>query len=186
MASLLDTTGGFTLDIGLPGAEATGTLSEKDTVINESISGGLDGSGLIDFGVAVAQGTADNGVVVLSATDGSQRVVGISSRFASMSATLPGNIIGHATGREFGLYRSGDVIVIAAEDVRKDDEVIALATTTTISSGISTNLAGTKGGAANGTSRIGMRGHKWKTTTKSGQKGIVSIFHLDGNAVLTT
>lgn len=186
MASLLDTTQGYELGLGLPGAEATGSLSEKDTVVNEASSGGVDGNGLIDFGVAVAKGTADNGVVPLSATDGSQVVAGISSRFASMSATAPANIIGHKTGKEFGLYRTGDVVAIAAEDVRAGDEVIALPTAITVATGVTANLGGAKGGAANGTTRLGMRGHKWKTTTARGKKGVVSVYHLDGNAVLTS
>jgi hypothetical protein len=186
MASLLNTTGGYVLDLGLAGAEATGSISEKDTFINEATTNGIDSAGTIDYGVIVAKGTEDKGVVPLTASNGSQRVQGLTTRVALQSASLPGNVVGYKTGAAVPVARLGDYVVYAAEAVREGDEVIALATTVTISTGITTNVGGAKGGVANGTTRLACVGMKWKTTTAAQAKGIVSVYSRDLGTVLTS
>lgn len=174
MASLLSTTGGYNQSLGLPGAEATGSLSEKDTFINESTSGGIDSAGTITFGTIVAKGTADNGAILLT-TSGTP--IGITSRRILHGADPSDDVVGYETGDEMAIYRTGDVVCIAAENVTANDQVVGLATAYSPSTGISTNVGGATGGQANGTSRIAMLGHVWKTTTSQGAKGIVSVFH---------
>lgn len=189
--SLLDTTGGFELDAGLPGTRHGDGPHKLSTFVNQGTSGtvnaagGIDGLGTVDFGVAVADGTGDIGIVPFSATNGSQTIRGITSRLAHMSATLPGNLVGYPTGAELSIYGSGEVNVVAAEDVRKDDAVIALATPYAHAHG-TTNLAGTKGGIANGTTRVLMNGHKWKADTLRGRLGVVIVTGLQPLATLTT
>lgn len=186
MASLLDTTGGYVLELGLAGAEASGSLSEKDTFINTATTGGLDSAGKIDFGTIVAKdGSTDKGVVPYATVDGSQRPVGITSRIALDSATQTSNVIGYPSGKAVAVYRTGDVVCYAAEAVREGDQVCAVAVLT-VATGLTTNVGGTKGGAANGSTRVAMPGHVWKTTTAAGAKGVVSVFRRDGMAVLTS
>ena len=174
MASLLDTTGGYQLPIGLPGAQASSSLAEFDTFFNESTANGIDSAGGMDYGTVIAKGTADNGAILLT-TSGVP--VGITSRkTVSNSATAPGNIVAITTGQAIAVYRTGDVICMAAEAVKANDQVVALATAYSPSAGISTNVGGASGGVANGTSRLAVLGHVWQTTTAKGSLGVVSVF----------
>ena len=102
-----------------------------------------------------------------------------------MAATLPGNVIGYPSGAELGVYTMGEINAVAAEDVRKDDQVIALATPYAAAHG-STNLGGAKGGAGNGTTRVLMTGHKWKGATLQGALGIIQIIGQQPTATLTS
>lgn len=175
MASLLDTVGGYQFSLGLPGAQASNSLAEFDTFFNESSSGGIDSAGALDFGVVAAKGTADNGCILLT-TSGTP--VGITSRVRGSlnSATAPSNVIGIKTGQAVGIFRTGDVVCMAAENVKFNDEVVALATAYSPSAGISTNVGGASGGVADGSSRIKVAGHIWQTTTAQGKLGVVSVF----------
>jgi hypothetical protein len=189
--SLLDTTGGYQLDGGLPGTQHGDAPCARTTVVNAgttgtiNAAGGIDGAGTVDFGVAVADGTVEGTIVPFSATDGSQKIRGITSRLAHMSATLPGNKIGYPTGAELSVYQLGEINVVAAEAVRADDAVVALSTPYAAAHG-STNLGGTKGGAANGTTRVLMTGHKWKFSVAQGELGVVQVLGLQPAATLTT
>jgi hypothetical protein len=179
MASLLDTTGGYSQPIGLPGAEATNvTESSKDTFVNAATTGGVDGNGMIDFGVVAAKHAQSDNAACPLAT-GNLRPVGITSRRPKMAATPPNNIIGYATNAELAVYRNGDVFCMAAENVLENDQVVALATAYSPSTGITTNVGGDSAGAANGTTRIAVPGHVWKTTTAQGAIGIVAIYRRD-------
>ena len=77
------------------------------------------------------------------------------------------------------VYRSGDVICMAAENVNENDQVVALATPYSPSTGITTNVGGDSAGAANGTTRIAVPRNVWKTTTSQGQLGIVAVYGRD-------
>jgi hypothetical protein len=186
--SLLDTTGGYQLDIGLPGSRhgtgpyALTTYINAGTTGTVNVAGGIDGNGTLDFGVAVADGSVEGTVVPFV---GSQVVRGITSRFAEMSSTTPGNLVGYPTGKEVGIYVMGEIIACAAEDVRADDQVIALATPYAWAHG-TTNLGGAKGGAGNGTTRVLMTGHKWKGATLQGALGIIQIIGQQPTATLTS
>lgn len=188
---LLDTTGGYSLDSGLPGTRHGDAPCALTTVVNAgttgtvNAAGGIDGAGTVDFGVAVADGSVEGSIVPFSATDGSQKIRGITSRLAQMSATLPGNLIGYPNGAELSVYTLGEVNAVAAEDVRADDAVLALSTPYAASHG-STNLGGTKGGVANGTTRVLMTGHKWKFATSQGELGVVVVLGLQPAATLTS
>jgi hypothetical protein len=189
--SLIDTTGGYELDQGLPGTRrgdapfALTTYVNAGTTGTVNAAGGIDGKGTVDFGVAVADGTTEGTIVPLSATNGSQKVRGITSRLAQMSATAPGNVVGYPTNAELGIYVLGEINAVAAEDVRADDAVLALPTPYAWGHG-STNLGGTKGGVANGTTRILMTGHKWKFACSQGQSGVIQIIGQQPSATLTS
>jgi hypothetical protein len=189
--SLLDTTGGYSLDRALAGTKHGDGPIALNTFVNAgaagtvNAAGGIDGAGTVDFGVAVADGTDEGTVVPFSATDGSQKIRGITSRLAHMSASLPGNLVGYPSGAELSVFVLGEVNVVAAEDVRKDDAVLALSTPYAHAHG-TTNLGGTKGGAANGTTRVLMTGHKWKAAYSQGEMGVVQVLGLQPAATLTT
>ena len=189
--SLLDTTGGYQLDQGLPGSRyGTGpflinTYVNAGTTGTKDAAGGIDGLGTVDFGVAVADGSVAQTIVPFSSTNGSQTIRGITSRFAEMAATAPGNVIGYPTGKELGIYEIGEIYAVAAEDVRKDDAVLALSTPYAWAHG-TTNLGGTKGAPANGTTRILMTGHKWKAAVSQGEVGIIQIIGQQPTATLTS
>ena len=102
-----------------------------------------------------------------------------------MAATLPGNVIGYPSGAELGVYTMGEINAVAAEDVRKDDQVIALATPYAAAHG-STNLGGAKGGAGNGTTRVLMTGHKWRGAVLQGEMGVIDIIGQQPTATLTS
>ena len=190
MASLLATTGGYVLPLGLPGNPASSSPHAINTWVNEGTTGtqygagGIDGLGTIDFGVAVAKGSADNGAVPFSATNSSQRIVGISSRLPLMSATLPNNIIGYPTNTAFGVYRFGDVVVIAAEAVNEGDGVVALSTVYRGNTIGTSNLGSAVTANANGTTRIAMSGHRWKTSAVAGGLAIIEI--IGGETTVTS
>jgi hypothetical protein len=180
MASLLDTVGGYQQLLGLPGSPATGTIAELDTVFNEASSGGIDSAGMVEFGCVVARGTsADNAARPLTA--GYLDPIGISARLPRTAAPTSTNLIGYPTGIEFGVFRLGDVVVLAAEAATAGDEVVALATPYSPSTGISTNVGSATGGVANGSTRIKVARHVWKTTTSQGARGIVSVSGRDIN-----
>lgn len=189
--SLLDTTGGYQLDRGLAGTKHGDGPFQIHTKVNAgttgtvNAAGGIDGLGTVDFGVAVADGSLEGTIVPFSATDGSQTIRGITTRLAHMSATLPSNLVGYPSGAELGVCVLGEINVAAAEDVRQDDAVIALSTPYAFAHG-TTNLAGTKGGVANGTTRVLMAGHKWKFAVSQGEMGVVQILGLQPAATLTT
>jgi hypothetical protein len=189
--SILDTTGGYSLDRALPGTKngtgpiAINTFVNAGTTGTINAAGGIDGNGTVDFGVAVADGTTAGTIVPFSATNGSQTIRGITSRLAQMSATAPNNVIGYPTNAELGVYIIGEVNVAAAEDVRADDAVVALSTPYSWGHG-STNLGGTKGGPANGTTRVLMTGHKWKYAVLQGEVGVVLIIGQQPSATLTS
>lgn len=180
MADLLATVGGYSFDLGLPGAPATGVIADcpKDTYINMATSGGLDSSGMIEFGCIVAKHAAGDRAACPLAT-GNLRPLGIAARRPKNAATPPTNLTGFATGDEFGVYRAGDIVVLAAENVVENDQVVALATAYTASTGNITNVGGDSAGTANGTTRIAVPRHVWKTTTSQGQLGIVSVYGRD-------
>ena len=179
MASLLDTVGGYSLPIGLPGAEANGkTEAPKSTYINAATSGGLDSAGMLDFGtVVVKYPGADNNAGVLDT--GYLRPVGITSRRIKRGADPSTKLVGYKNGDEFGVYDSGDVVCMAAENVNENDQVVGLVTAYSPSTGISTNVGGDSAGAANGTTRIAVARHVWKTTTLQGQLGVVAVYGRD-------
>ena len=178
MASLLDTTGGYVQAIGLPGAEANSkTDAPKDTFINVGTTNGLDSAGMIDFGVVVAKYPgADNNAGLLQT--GYLRPVGISSRRIKRGADPTTKLVGYKTNDEFAVYVTGDVICMAAEAVNENDQVIALVTPYSPSTGISTNVGGDSAGVASG-SRIAVPGHVWKTTTAQGALGVVAVYRRD-------
>jgi hypothetical protein len=178
MASLLDTVGGYVQQIGLPGAEANGkTDAPKSTFINVGTTNGLDSAGMVDFGVVVAKYPgADNNAGLLQT--GYLRPVGISSRRIKRGADPSTKLVGYKTNDEFAVYETGDVVCMAAENVNENDQVIALVTPYSPSTGISTNVGGDSAGTASG-SRIAVPGHVWKTTTSQGQLGVVAVYRRD-------
>lgn len=177
MTSMLDTVGGYQLPIGLAGNPVDGSIYEVDTLINEATTGGLDSAGMIDFANVVAKGTNDNGCTILG---GSNLVpVGLSSRRQLRGADVSTNLVGYKTGDALGVYRLGDVICMAAENVTANDEVVALATAYSPSTGISTNVGGATGGVADGSTRIKVARHVWRTTTSQGQLGVVAVYGRD-------
>lgn len=186
--SLLDTTGGYSLDIGLPGSRhgtgpfAVTTYVNAGTTGVVNAAGGIDGNGTLEFGSAVADGAIEGTVIPFV---GSQTVRGITSRMPEMSATAPGNLVGYPTGKELGIYVIGEIYACAAEAVRQDDQVIALATPYAWAHG-TTNLGGAKGGAGNGTTRVLMTGHKWKGAVAQGEIGIIQIIGQQPTATLTS
>ena len=186
--SMLDTTGGYSLDLGLPGSRhgtgpfAVTTYVNAGTTGTVNAAGGIDGNGTLEFGSAVADGSVEGTVIPFT---GTQTVRGITSRMAEMSATAPGNLVGYLTGAAVGIYVIGEIIACAAEDVRADDQVIALATPYAWGHG-TTNLGGAKGGAGNGTTRVLMTGHKWKGATLQGALGIIQIIGQQPTATLTS
>jgi hypothetical protein len=189
--SLLDTTGGDLMDAGLPGTRhgdapwAIKTAVNAGTTGTVNAAGGIDGKGTVDFGVAVADGTVEGTIVPFSATNGSQTIRGITSRLAQMSATLPDNLVGYPTNAELGIYTLGEINAIAAEDVRQDDAVLALSTPVAWAHGTA-NLGGTKGGIANGTTRILMTGYRWRGAVSAGQVGVIDIIGQQPTATLTS
>lgn len=177
MASLLDTVGGYSLAIGLPGNPGTGSLPNLDTFINEASSGGLDSAGMIDFGNVVAKGTNDNGVQILG---GSYLVPrGICNRRQVRGADVSTKLVGFKTGDAMGVYSLGIVICMAAENVKENDEVVGLTTAYSPSTGVSTNVGGASGGVADGSTRIKVARHVWRTTTSKGQLGLVEVYGRD-------
>ena len=187
MADLLSTVGGYEQQVGLPGAPATSSVADlpTDTYINMATTGGLDGAGMIEFGVVVAKHAAgDRAACPLAAAN--LVPVGISRRQPNLAATPGTNLTGYKTGSEFGVFRLGDVVCLAAEAVVKNDQVVALVTPVTVSTGNITNVGGGSAGVANGTTRIAVPRHVWKTTTASGQLGIVGIHGLDIAPTLTS
>lgn len=191
MTSILDSTGGYELDSALPGTRHGDGPCQKRTVVNAGTTGtvdaagGIDGLGTVDFGVAVADGTVEDTIVPFSATDGSQTIRGITSRLPHMAAAGASNLVGYQSGAELSVYELGEVNVVAAEDVRKDDAVIALSTPVAWARG-TTNLGGTKANPANGTTRILMTGHKWKNAVSAGQVGVVQVIGQQPTATLTS
>lgn len=181
MANLLGTTGGYLLPLGLPGSAYSSSPRAINTWVNEAVSGGLDSAGTIDFGVAVAKGTADNGCVPF--TSSSQRVIGITSRMPLMPATAPGNIIGYQSNRALGVYRLGDVVVIAAEAVSEGDQVVALTTPYTGNTIGTSNLGSIHTGAAS-SSRVLLANHRWKTSAAQGGLAVIEV--IAGEQMVTS
>jgi hypothetical protein len=165
MTVSLATSGGRTLDIGLPGQLADETEPFVDTLINESETNGLDDAGLIDFGVAVAVGTADDGCKVVDSN--ADVVAGITTRMPLMPALPADSLIGYKTGAAVGVLRFGTIFATAVENVSAGDQVLAIV-------GSEGGLGGVTSGIA-GTGRLVVTGARWLTTTTSGSVGKIEV-----------
>lgn len=171
----LTTTGGPLLDLGLAGGDADEGPQVNDSLYNEATTGGIDTLGTIDFGVGVAKGTADNGIVPISSN--SDICVGISTRLPLMSGTPPTPVIGWRSNHMVGVKRIGKMYAVPYEAVRAGDVVIAI-----VAQG--GKLGGSKGGVV-GTGRLLVKGARWETTTAASAVGIISVIDRV-DPVLTT
>lgn len=173
----LTTCGSVAFDRGLPGQWADQTPNYVDSFYNEASSGGLagDGSvGTIDFGVAAAAGTTDHGCKPVGSNG--DKIVGITTRLPLMPTTPSVNTIGWKSHSMVGIAGLGHILAIPCENVRKNDEVLAI-----VAQG--GKLAGTNGGVA-GTGRLVVTGARWLDTTTAGQIGVIEI--IGREAVVTT
>ncbi len=153
----LSSYGGLLLDVGFAGQVVDMQYAEIDSKVNNTAT-------VIDFGVAVARSTTDDGVKAITA-DGDV-IIGISVRHPIRPADASGNV-SYARYDAVPVMRKGNIYAIAAANVVRGDGVISV----TASNGA---LSGTTAGAA-GAGRVAVPGAKWETSTASGQIGIVRI-----------
>lgn len=175
----LTTTGGRLLDIGLPGQLADETETFIDTLINESTTGGLTIAGVaggIDFGVAVAKGSADNGCKVVDSNG--DIICGISVRLplaSALPATTP--VTGFKSRQAVPVLRFGTICAKAVENVKRGDQVLAVVASPTGLGGVTSGIAGT--------GRLVVPGARWLTTTSANAVGIIEVIGREA-AVLTS
>lgn len=133
----------------LPGMPADADYS-ADTRIVETEAG-------IGFGVAVSQGTNDNGALIGAAA--AADFVGVSIR----DKTVPDGTDSYADGANIGVMTRGDIWITTGGDVVAGDDVTFVATTGVLSSA-----------AASG-SQFAITGARWMTSAASGALALLRL-----------
>ena len=120
----LATAGGPLLSLGYPGQPADDQECSIMSRINESVTGGTSTAtpGMIDFGIAVSQGTGSNTCKIIGA---SELPIGITVRNPVMSPDGLNNV-GYWPTMAVGIMYLGDIFVEAAETVKDCDAVFAI------------------------------------------------------------
>lgn len=137
------------LSRALPGMPADADYS-ADTRIVETEAG-------IGFGVAVSQGTNDNGALIGAAT--AADFVGVSIR----DKTVPDGTDIYADGANIGVMTRGDIWVTVGGDVVAGEDVTFVATTGVLSS------------AAISGSQFAITGARWMTSAASGALALLRL-----------
>lgn len=133
----------------LPGMPADADYS-ADTRIVETEAG-------IGFGVAVSQGTNDNGALIGAAA--AADFVGVSIR----DKTVPDGTDSYADGANIGVMTRGDIWITTGGDVVAGDDVTFVATTGVLSS------------AATSGSQFAISGARWMTSASSGALALLRL-----------
>lgn len=153
----LSTYGGKLMDIGYAGQPADFNPVDIVTKVNEDAVA-------IDFGVAVARGSAD-GTCQAQQAD-ADVIIGISVRSPIMPADSAGEIK-YLQKAAVPVMKQGYIYAVAFQNVVQGDGVIAV----TAQNG---KLSGTTAGAA-GVGRVAVPGAVWESTTSAGQVGLIRI-----------
>lgn len=154
----LSSYGGKLLDAGFPGQVA----DMQDTEI-QSLT--LEGVGAtIDFGVAIARGTADDTCKVIAA-DG-DLPIGITVRHPIRPADASGEVL-YRRYDSVPIMRRGNIFCLSHENAARGDAALSI----TAQGG---KIGSTTGGAA-GAGRIAIADAKWETSQAAAAIGIVRI-----------
>lgn len=162
----LSTYGGFQAAIGYAGEIANMNPVSTENMVNES-------TGLIDFGIAVAIGTAtvQNNIQLrtckLIAVD-ADVPIGITIRHLAYSGALrtpigTTGVVGYPQNETVPVMKTGDIFVIPFENVTAGMQASSI-----------TAQAGRLGGTPT-TGKIAIAGATWQTTTLAGAVGILRI-----------
>lgn len=154
----LSSYGGKLLDVGYPGQVA----DMQDTEIESRSLEGVGAS--IDFGLAIARGTADDTCKVIAA-DG-DLPIGITVRHPIRPADASGDVK-YNRYDSVPIMRRGNIFVTAFENTVRGDGAISV----TAQGG---KIGSTTGGAA-GAGRVAIPGAKWETSVAAAAVGIVRI-----------
>jgi hypothetical protein len=155
----LATAGGRTFNAGYAGQIADSEPAQIDSFTNTSATA-------VDFGRVVVRDTNDRSCKVMAAD--SDQLLGISVRHALQPASTDGNnTVNYPQYQSVPVMRLGVIFVIAAENVRRGDQALAL----TAGGG---TIGGSQGGVA-GAGRIDIPGAVWEDTVSSGSVGRLRI-----------
>lgn len=164
MEDILNNPGGRTLTRGYAGNWA-------DTSAHIAVTRKNENAAVIDYGIAVARGAANDTCKVITAD--ADKVAGISVRHV----TAPYNpTTGEVAYRQYDtvpLARFGRLLVTALENATEGDQVLFI----TAQGG---KLGSTTGGAA-GAGRVAVPGARWAETVAAGAVGIIEINMLGAN-----
>lgn len=160
----LATAGGALLSIGYAGQPANLEECSTFTLDNESTSGGLESAGTIDFGIAVARGTAAGCCKVIAAD--ADLPVGITVRHPVMVTAAAGTL-GYRTSQPVPVMYLGDIYATAYQTVRAGDQVISV----TAQGG---KLSGTAAGIVD-SGRVLVPGAHWVNAVSAGEVGLIRL-----------
>lgn len=127
-----------------------------------------EASAEIPFGVMVKQGTADDGVLLLSANDDNIKGIVVHGHHFSKPVELGDT--GLKPGISFGILRKGRIFVVAKTNVTPASEVHVRAVVA------GAEVKGEFRGTSDGTDTIDITGFaKWVTSASSGEVAILEI-----------
>lgn len=165
----INTYGGRLFSVGYVGQVATEEPSDIDSFVNTSATA-------VDFGRMVVRDTNDRSCKVMAADADLQ--LGFSARHPESPASTDGvNTVNYIQYKSVPVMRFGVMFVLAAEDVRRGDQVLA------ITAGGGT-VGGSKGGVA-GSGRIDVPGAVWEDTTSATTIGRIRVFGSGTRRVTT-
>jgi hypothetical protein len=155
----LATAGTRTFAVGYAGQVADAEPFQIDSFVNTSATA-------VDFGRVVVRDTTDRSCKVMAAD--TDQILGISVRNPLAPASTDGNnTVNFPQYASVPVMRDGVVFAVAAENVRRGDQVLA------ITAGGGT-LGGSQGGVA-GSGRVDVAGAIWEDTVASGAVGRIRI-----------
>jgi len=163
----LSTIGGDQFEKGFPGQVADFT----DAVIHSRIN---EGATAIPFGRAVAKGASD-GCIIMSAQ--AYSVAGISVKNV-IHPRSTGGVVAYNQYDSVGLLTHGAIYVLAAENARDGDAVIAI-----VAGG--GTLGSSQGGVADESDRITVPGAYWRGAVTAGSIGKI-VLRGSGATIRTT
>lgn len=154
----LSSIGGRLLDVGFAG-------QVQDMQVAEIQSLTLEGVGAtVDFGIAIARGSADDTCKVIAA-DGDVPI-GITVRHPIRPANAAGDVV-YNRYDSVPIMRKGNIFCVAFENTARGDAALSV----TAQGG---KIGSTTGGAA-GAGRIAIAGAKWETSQAAAAIGVVRI-----------
>lgn len=162
----LATAGGALLELGYAGQPGTTEEWSAFSLDNESVSGGLDSAGLIDFGIAVARGTKAGCCKIIAAD--TDLPIGITIRhMADQVGAYSTGYVGYKPTKPVPIMYLGCIYAVAYEAVDAGDQVLSV----TAQGG---KLSGPKSGVA-GSGRVAIPNASWATAVAAGSVGLIRL-----------
>ena len=164
--AMFTTGGGALLALGYAGQPANTEECSTFSLDNESTSSGIDGAGMIDFGIAVARGSNAGCCKIISSDN--HLPIGITVRHMADQVGAPTTgYIGYKPTMPVPIMYLGDIYVKAYEAVNAGDQVISV----TAQGG---KLSGPKSGVV-GSGRVLVPNAHWVNATAAGAIGLVRL-----------